>query len=915
MNTLLLLCFKTIAKVQKPSFLLSFFIVLFSFQASAQCPILDAGPDQSIECGGSDATLEITINGLPELIFPNTGTNTYRISIPECPLPPLTGNPTNINIDDTFSSVFPLEFDFEYYTNTYSNFVVGANGKVTFDTSLAGDFDGWSIDDTELLPFVDNSSFFLNMIYGAFHDMNPGVSGEINYFITGTAPERVLVVNFNNVPHFGSSCDSVFFTTQQIILFESTNIIQVNLIEKPFCTAWNDGLATLGIQGNNLGEFAVPTDRNTGVWEAIDETYYFIPDGTVDPNSSFEVTNLTTGLVVATSLPVTVSPTETTTYSVALTFDLPNGTPVTLEDQVVVTVSSNFSVDLGENQQLCETPSYDITAEVIDGNPADATFLWNTGETTQTITVTATGTYTVEVTIADCTVIESVDVFFNEVPAIDLGNDIATCLLDSITLDATPSNYNIADVTFQWSLDGNVLAGETSNTLAVTATGEYSVVVDYQGCIGEDTIIVSPANDIDISLGEDFSSCFNELVTLDATPTNYDPSTAMFEWSFNGTVLTGETSATLIAQEPGNYSVLVTVGVCTAEDTVIISPSNDIEIALGDNFESCFVEEIILDATPANYDPTLATYEWRLNGTLIAGETNATLMAQEPGTYTVLVAIGACTGQDSIIISPSNDIEIALGDDFETCFDEGIILDASPANYDPALGTYQWSLNGTLLPNETLPTLIVTESGSYSVTVSIGACIATDSIVISGRDDLIVTVNEDFKTCPDEVQILTATTSETNVAYQWYLNGDVIVGATDSTLEIAVTSSNVGEQIYSVTISVGDCTGTDAVSVVLYDVGKCTVSEGLSPNGDGLNDCLDLEFIRDRAGAFSVEIFNRYGMSVFKQDNYVNEFCGIDQDGNELTTGTYFYVMKFPSTDPVYGSLKTGWIYINKEVN
>ena len=118
--------------------------------------------------------------------------------------------------------------------------------------------------------------------------------------------------------------------------------------------------------------------------------------------------------------------------------------------------------------------------------------------------------------------------------------------------------------------------------------------------------------------------------------------------------------------------------------------------------------------------------------------------------------------------------------------------------------------------------------------------------------------------CPDEGQTLTANTSETDVIYQWYLNGDVIVGATESILEISVPSNTVGEQIYSVTISVGDCSGSDDVSVVLYDVGKCTISQGLSPNGDGMNDCLDLEFIRDRTGAFSVEIFNRYGMSVHK---------------------------------------------------
>ena len=217
--------------------------------------------------------------------------------------------------------------------------------------------------------------------------------------------------------------------------------------------------------------------------------------------------------------------------------------------------------------------------------------------------------------------------------------------------------------------------------------------------------------------------------------------------------------------------------------------------------------------------------------------------------------------------------------------------------------------------DETTPLLFVVEAGTYGVTVSVGDCSATDSIVLAQRPDLVVSVDQDFQTCPDELQVLTAVTDETDVSYQWSLNGDLLVGATSNTLEISIPAYTLGEQIYEVTISVGDCTGSDSVAVVLYDVGQCVIPEGLSPNGDGLNDCMDLAFIADRTGSFSVEIFNRYGMSIFSQDNYIDEFCGIDNDGTELSTGTYFYVMKFDTPDPVYGSVKTGWIYINTEEN
>ena len=91
------------------------------------------------------------------------------------------------------------------------------------------------------------------------------------------------------------------------------------------------------------------------------------------------------------------------------------------------------------------------------------------------------------------------------------------------------------------------------------------------------------------------------------------------------------------------------------------------------------------------------------------------------------------------------------------------------------------------------------------------------------------------------------------------------------------------------------------------------ITQGLSPNGDGDNDCLDLTFLNDRTGIDNVQIFNRYGRKVFESSNYVNQFCGQDDDGDRLTTGTYFYVIKLSSEDDVFGRVAKGYIYISEE--
>jgi hypothetical protein len=48
-------------------------------------------------------------------------------------------------------------------------------------------------------------------------------------------------------------------------------------------------------------------------------------------------------------------------------------------------------------------------------------------------------------------------------------------------------------------------------------------------------------------------------------------------------------------------------------------------------------------------------------------------------------------------------------------------------------------------------------------------------------------------------------------------------------------------------------------------------------------------------------------MKVYSRNNYVDEWGGNSNDGDELPDGTYYYVIEQRS-----GTVKTGWIYINR---
>ncbi len=805
-------------------FLGLFVFALNAFAQGPGCPNVYAGEDVELDCGEPCTELSAS--------FLNTGeTTSYEVSsIPYDPPFPFTGGtPVSVNIDDRWSPAIQLPFDFCFFGETYTEMVIGSNAVISFDlvNNTPDGYCSWSFDES-----IPDPNLFFTTIFGPYMDVDPSVggSGQINWTVFGEAPCRTMVVNFPGIPYYSSSCNQ-YKLTSQVVIYETTNVVEVYVEDRTdACPSWNDGNAVLGIQNQDGTQGYTPPGRNTGNWSATNEAWRFTPNGTSNVVFSWLDSD---GNVLSNDPTFTVCPTDqVSVYTAQAVYTNCNGDVITETDDVTVTLVGSFSLDLGGDQDLCDAQSYDITAEIIGGNPADATFLWNTGETTQTITVTTSGTYTVEVTIGSCTVTQSVTINFYETPQIELGDDIATCFFEPVILDATPINNN----------------------------------PDY-----------------------------------------------IYEWSLDGTVLPGETNPTLNATEYGVYSVVVSIGNCAATDQITLMPE-DLQVSLGDDFSSCFEEEVTLVAEALDFDPTLATFEWTQDGTLIPGATQATLVISAPGTYTVTAYVNECSATDSITVSLGN-VEIELGDDFQTCFDQPVILDASPANYNPADASYQWSIDGNILPDETGPTLEITEIGTYSVTVSVGSCTATDQVTVTFRDDLEVNLGEDFQLCPQEPRTLTATTSEEGATFQWFLNGSPIAGETGQTLDIMIEQGAMGTQTYSVVMTIGGCTGTDAVDVRLYDVGNCVISQGLSPNGDGFNDTLDLTFLNDRTGINKLQIFNRLGTLVFEQNSYINQWHGQTNDGDELPTGTYFYVIDLAGNDAVYGQQATGWIYLNQEAN
>jgi len=214
--------------------------------------------------------ITINLNAQKTAIVLQTGrTNTYTVfSIPYNPPFPFTGGtPVSVNTDDVYSGVITLPFNFCFYGQEYNQVIVGSNGVISFDLTNAGGYCPWSFSD-----FVPSNALPLNSIFGAYLDIDPVTCGNLYYDITGTSPNRKFVFKCNQVCYF--SCSSLQ-TSQEIVLYEGSNVIEVYIEGHPACTGWNSGNAIIGIQDATGTTGVAAPDRNTGPWTAYNEAWRF----------------------------------------------------------------------------------------------------------------------------------------------------------------------------------------------------------------------------------------------------------------------------------------------------------------------------------------------------------------------------------------------------------------------------------------------------------------------------------------------------------------------------------------------------------------------------------------------------------------------------------------------------------------
>lgn len=532
------------------------------------------------------------------------------------------------------------------------------------------------------------------------------------------------------------------------------------------------------------------------------------------------------------------------------------------------------------NLSFCDGTSATIDIVLTDTDPNPVTYTWTKDgaplpDTTPSITVTDAGEYIVVLDRTGCTATSTVNVVVTPIPVADAPADVTVC--DSYVLPALSANNNYIRVSDDLPLSAGDIIQSTTEIRVVAESGTTP------NCTSENTFTVTINASPAVEAPADVAACDSYVLpALTNAGNNYYTGPGGTGTQLNADDVITSTQTIYVYQETG------TTPNCSNEASFTVTISITPEVDAPADVNVC--DSYVLPAlTVGNY----------YTG---AAGTGVMLSAGEAITTTQLLYVYAETGttpncfdENTFTVNVTPTPQFNLGGPYNTCVASNVTINVANPNFDLNTATYTWTLDGAAISGGS--SITASGFGTYQLTVTINDCIHTESVTITQDTTLIDVVIIDG--CEGGSYMVRAVDDNgsfniDNVSYLWEgPNGF-------SSTEREFSAPAAGEYFVTITTPEG-CTGEN--SVIIADTG-CNIQRGISPNNDGLNDSFDLSTFDVK----KLSIYNRYGQEVYTKNNYVDEWIGQTNKGDELPTGTYFYMV-----ERMNGETNTGWIYINRQ--
>lgn len=469
-------------------------------------------------------------------------------------------------------------------------------------------------------------------------------------------------------------------------------------------------------------------------------------------------------------------------------------------------------------------------------------YIWSTGDTTQTITVSSPGTYNVTITASNGSTYTADPVVINVNAATVNLNDAAFCQNSGTTLDAGSA------VSYLWS------TGATTQTIVPNTSGSYGVTVtNSSGCTAADAANVT-VHQLPLVNLSDISICTGSSATFDAGNAG-----ATFAWS------TGETTQTITVNQQGMYSVTVTgAGGCAGTDAAMLNTGTNLVFDIQDK-NLCSGTNVSLDAGFPG-----STYAWS------NGATTQTINVSAGGSYTVTVTDQTgCNGSDNATVTEVQNPTANAGDDQKLCPNGTVNLTATGGVL------YVWS------SGQQGGTITVDAAADYNVTVTdANGCSASDLTKVEAS-----VISTGFITGDENVASYSTITYNVNdnsgSSYVWAAtNGTIVSGQGSNAVE--VNWGSMGAAALEVTETNADgCTGTKvSLDVNVGGVGiKGIAAEEISIYPNPFNETARIVFPQELRDA-SLSIRDIAGRLVYFNPSVSGKVITISREG--LSGGLYF---------------------------
>jgi len=517
---------------------------------------------------------------------------------------------------------------------------------------------------------------------------------------------------------------------------------------------------------------------------------------------------------------------------------------------VTVTVNSNPApvVTSGGPTTFCQGNNVVLTSSIANGNT------WSNSATSQSITVTTSGNYSVSVTDANgCSGSSNsiaVTVNPNSTPSITASGQTTFCQGGSVVLMSSIPGNNT------WS------TGATTQSITVNTSGTYTVT-DNSGCGGTSqpvTVTVNSNPSPSVTSGGQTTFCQGGSVTLTCSPQG------SYSWS------NGSTTNSINVTSSGSYSVVLTdANGCTGTSQVtqvnvmpnpVISMSNLSPVCVGD-----------APFALTNASPTGGTY----SGTGVNANTFSPSVAGV-GTYTITYVYtnsGGCSDTAQAIITVNGQQNATITSAGPFCETDG------PVTLTAANGGGTWSgsgmSNGTFDPASA-------GAGTWPVIYTIpGTCGDSDTLMITVYAQPVADAGNDVTIMIGESASLTATGGG---SYTWSPQG----GLSCSVCPSPVATPTVTTTYYVTVTNANGCTSIDSITVTVEVLdGELFVPNMFSPNEDGLNDLLFV--FGNNIVQLDFAVYNRWGQKVFESNAMQNGWDGTF-NGKKLDPAVFVYYVR-----------------------